>query len=307
LFSPRREEDTPVSEIDERSKDLIKTRIISKLKEMKSFPQFVVETLRKLNDPASNATDVAASLSRDEGLVLRTLKLANSATYGMPRNIADVSEAIALLGYKNISNIVLSATVYSVMDKGLTGYALDRGEMWRHSLTTAYTARHIAGMTRKAPPEEAYVGGLLHDIGKVVLNDYVRFGYGVIVKLVEEEHIPFTEAEYKVLGFDHSEVGALLVERWELPGAYHYSTLYHHRPNELSAEHAKYQPLVDIVSLANAVCLMMGIGIGADGLQSYLYPETLERLKIGDYETLMSDLVDFIGQASSEMEEMKEF
>ena len=295
-----------MSEIDERSRELIKTRIISKLKEIKSFPQFVVETLRKLNDPTSSASDVAASLSRDEGLVLRTLKLANSAAYGMSRNISDISEAIALLGYKNISNIVLAATVYSVMDKGLSGYALDRGELWRHSLTTAYAARYIAQTTRKVPPEEAYVGGLLHDIGKLVLNDYVRFGYGIIVKLVEEEHIPFTEAETKVLGFDHSTVGSLLVERWDLPKSYHYSTLLHHRPNDLDPENAEFQSLVDVVSVSNSMCLMMGIGLGADGLQNYMFPEPLERLGIQNYETLMSELVDFAGQAAQEMADMRE-
>ncbi|MDR1732032.1 MAG: HDOD domain-containing protein [Synergistaceae bacterium] len=295
-----------MSEIDERSRELIKTRIISKLKEIKSFPQFVVETLRKLNDPTSSASDVAASLSRDEGLVLRTLKLANSAAYGMSRHISDISEAIALLGYKNISNIVLAATVYSVMDKGLSGYALDRGELWRHSLTTAYTARHIAQLSNKVPPEEAYVGGLLHDIGKVVLNDYVRFGYGIIVKLVEEEHIPFTEAELKVLGFEHAMVGSLLVERWDLPEGYQYSTLLHHNPNALEAEHAKYQSLVDVVSVANSMCLMLGVGLGADGLQNYLFTEPLERLGIEDYEALLSELVDFAGQASQEMADMRD-
>lgn len=295
-----------MSEIDERSRELIKTRIISKLKEIKSFPQFVVETLRKLNDPTSSASDVAASLSRDEGLVLRTLKLANSAAYGMSRNISDISEAIALLGYKNISNIVLAATVYSVMDKGLSGYALDRGELWRHSLTAAYAARYIAQATRRVPPEEAYVGGLLHDIGKVVLNDYVRFGYGIIVKLVEEEHIPFTEAEQRVLGFDHAMVGSLLVERWELPEACQYSTLLHHKPNELGQEHAEYQAVVDVVSVANSMCLMLGVGLGADGLQNYMFPEPLERLGIQNYETLMSELVDFAGQAAQEMADMRE-
>ena len=295
-----------MSEIDERSRELIKTRIISKLKEIKSFPQFVVETLRKLNDPTSSASDVASSLSRDEGLVLRTLKLANSAAYGMSRNISDISEAIALLGYKNISNIVLAATVYSVMDKGLSGYALDRGELWRHSLTAAYAARYIAQTTKKVPPEEAYVGGLLHDIGKVVLNDYVRFGYGIIVKLVEEEHIPFTEAELKVLGFDHATVGSLLVERWDLPEGYHYSTLLHHSPNALEAERSAFQPLVDVVSVANSMCLMLGVGLGADGLQNYMYPEPLERLGIQNYEALMSELVDFAGQAAQEMADMRE-
>jgi putative nucleotidyltransferase with HDIG domain len=261
--------------------------------------------LRKLNDPTSNASDVASSLSRDEGLVLRTLKLANSAAYGMSRNISDISEAIALLGYKNISNIVLAASVYSVMDKGLNGYALDRGELWRHSLTSAYAARYIAQVTRKISPEEAYVGGLLHDIGKVVLNDYVHFGYGLIIKEVEEQRIPFTEAELKIIGFDHSTVGALLVERWNLPKGYYHSTLMHHKPNELEPEGAEFQSLVDVVSVANSLCLMMGIGLGADGLQNYIYPEPLERLGINNFEKLMSELVDFASEAAQELADMK--
>lgn len=290
--------------IDERSRELIKTRILNKIKEIKSFPQFVVDTMRKLNDPDSSAQDVATSLSRDEGLVIRTLKLANSAAYGISREISSVAEAIALLGYKNISNIVLSASVYSVMDKSLTGYALDRGTLWRHSLTVAYSARYISQKTKMALPEEAYVGGLLHDIGKVVLNDYVRFGYGIIVKLVEEQHIPFIDAEVQVLGFDHSLVGAMMVEKWGLPEPFRYAVAHHHTPNEL--EEPQYQSLVDVVHVANALCLMLGVGIGADGLQSYLYPETLERLGITEYEELMSELVDFVAQAETELSEMEE-
>ena len=294
-----------MSEVDERSKELIKTRIISKLKDIKSFPQFVLETLRKLNDPTSNASDVAQSLSRDEGLVLRVLKLANSAAYGMTRNISNISEAIALLGYKSVSNIVLAATVYSVMDKGLSGYALDRGELWRHSLTVAYASRYIAQVTKKVSPEEAYVGGLLHDIGKVVLNDYVRFGYGIIVKMVEEEQIPFTEAELRVLGFDHAMVGEILVERWDLPKGYQMAVAYHHKPNELPEDKLQYQPILDVVSVANSICLMLGIGLGADGLQTYMFPEPLERLGITNFEDLMADLVDFAGRIAQEMVDMK--
>lgn len=290
--------------IDEKSRELIKTRILNKIKEIKSFPQFVVETMRKLNDPDSSAQDVAASLSRDEGLVIRTLKLANSAAYGISREISSVAEAIALLGYKNISNIVLSASVYSIMDKSLTGYALDRGTLWRHSLTVAYSARYISQKTKMALPEEAYVGGLLHDIGKVVLNDYVRFGYGIIVKLVEEQHIPFIEAEVQVLGFDHALVGSMLVEKWGLPDSFRYAVAHHHSPNTL--DEPKYQSLVDVVHVANALCLMLGVGLGADGLQSYLYPEALERLGITEYEVLMSELVDFVAQAESELSEMEE-
>ena len=242
-----------MSEIDEKSRELIKTRIISKMQDIKSFPQFVMETMRKLNDPESNAADVARSLSRDEGLVLRILKLANSAAYGLSRNITNISEAIALLGYKSVSNIILAATVYSAMDKGLSGYALDRGELWRHSLMVAYTSRQLAKLTEKVSTEDAYVGGLLHDIGKVILNDYVRFGYGIIVKMVEEKHIPFTEAELQVLGFDHAMIGEIMIERWEMPKAYVAAVAYHHKPNDLPDDKKQYQPLLDVVTLANTM------------------------------------------------------
>ncbi|GAB1399207.1 HDOD domain-containing protein [Aminivibrio sp.] len=290
--------------MDERTRELIKTRILSKIKDIKSFPQFVVETMRKLNDPDSSAQDVAASLSRDEGLVIRTLKLANSAAYGISREISSLTEAIALLGYKNISNIVLSASVYTVMDKALSGYALDRGTLWRHSLTVAYASRFIAQRTGRTPPEEAYVSGLLHDIGKVVLNDYVRFGYGIILRLVEDENVSFLDAEHRVLGFDHAAVGALLVEKWNLPEAYKYAVAHHHTPNDL--KDPRYQAGVDVVHLANSLCLMLGVGLGADGLQNYLYPEVLERLEITDYEELMSSLVDFVALAEAELAEMEE-
>lgn len=293
-----------MSEIDEKSRELIKTRIIGNMQNIKSFPQFVLETMRKLNDPGSNAADVAKSLARDEGLVLRILKLANSAAYGMARKISNISEAIALLGYKSVSNIVLAATVYSAMDKGLSGYALDRGELWRHSLMVAYTSRHLAQITDKVSSEDAYVGGLLHDIGKVILNDYVRFGYGIIVKMVEEKHIPFTEAEWKVLGFDHAEIGDILVGKWDMPEAYRIAVAYHHKPNELPDDKKQYQPLLDVVTLANTICLMLGIGLGADGLQAYMFPEPIERLGIRNFDNLLSEMIDFAGNVASDMGDM---
>lgn len=293
-----------MSEIDEKSRDLIKTRILNKMQDIKSFPQFVLETMKKLNDPGSNAADVAQSLSRDEGLVLRILKLANSAAYGMTRNISNISEAIALLGYKSVSNIILAATVYSAMDKGLSGYALDRGELWRHSLMVAYTSRHLAKLTEKVSTEDAYVGGLLHDIGKVILNDYVRFGYGIIVKMVEEKHIPFTEAETQVLGFDHAAIGEILIEKWEMPEFYRIAVAYHHKPNELPEDKMQYQPLLDVVTLANTICLMLGIGLGADGLQAYMFPEPIERLGIKNFDSLLSEMIDFAGDVSNDMGDM---
>ena len=287
--------------LDERTRDLIQRRVLKRVNDIPSLPQFVIDTLKKLDDPKSSAQDVADKLSRDEGLVLRILRLANSAYYGLPRKITGVSEAIALLGFKTVKSIVLAASVYKFMDGSFTGYALDRGELWKHSLSVAFASRYLAKKIKGLDDEEAYVAGMVHDIGKIVLNDYVRFGYGIIAKLVEDDQMPFMEAERQVLGFDHAQVGGLIMEQWNLPETYMLAARYHHSPWELPEESKAHQVFVDVIHVANILCLMLGVGLGADGLQYKIHPESLERLGIADVEVLMSDLVDLMAKVDEEM------
>ena len=287
--------------LDERTRDLIQRRVLKRVNDIPSLPQFVIDTLKKLDDPKSSAQDVADKLSRDEGLVLRILRLANSAYYGLPRRITGVSEAISLLGFKTVKSIVLAASVYKFMDGSFTGYALDRGELWKHSLSVAFASRYLAKKIKGLDDEEAYVAGMVHDIGKIVLNDYVRFGYGIIAKLVEDDQVPFMDAERQVLGFDHAQVGGLIMEQWNLPETYMLAARYHHSPWELPEESKAHQVFVDVIHVANILCLMLGVGLGADGLQYKIHPESLERLGIADVEVLMSDLVELMAKVDEEM------
>mgnify|MGYP001016933273 FL=1 len=287
--------------LDERTRDLIQRRVLKRVNDIPSLPQFVIDTLKKLDDPKSSAQDVADKLSRDEGLVLRILRLTNSAYYGLPRRITGVSEAISLLGFKTVKSIVLAASVYKFMDGSFTGYALDRGELWKHSLSVAFASRYLAKRIKGLDDEEAYVAGMVHDIGKIVLNDYVRFGYGIIAKLVEDDQVPFMDAERQVLGFDHAQVGGLIMEQWNLPETYMLAARYHHSPWELPEESKAHQVFVDVIHVANILCLMLGVGLGADGLQYKIHPESLERLGIADVEVLMSDLVDLMAKVDEEM------
>ena len=287
--------------LDERTRDLIQRRVLKRVNDIPSLPQFVIDTLKKLDDPKSSAQDVADKLSRDEGLVLRILRLANSAYYGLPRRLTGVSEAISLLGFKTVKSIVLAASVYKFMDGSFTGYALDRGELWKHSLSVAFASRYLAKKIKGLDDEEAYVAGMVHDIGKIVLNDYVRFGYGIIAKLVEDDQVPFMDAERQVLGFDHAQVGGLIMEQWNLPETYMLAARYHHSPWELPEESKAHQVFVDVIHVANILCLMLGVGLGADGLQYKIHPESLERLGIADVEVLMSDLVDLMAKVDEEM------
>jgi len=293
--------------LDNRTRDLIQRRVLKRVKDIPSLPQLVVETLNKLDDPKSSAADVGHKLSLDEGLLVRVLRLANSAYYGLPRKITGVSEAVSYLGFKTVKSIVLAATVYKFMDGSFSGYALDRGALWRHSQSVAVTSRHIAERTGHADPEEAYIGGMMHDLGKTVLNDYVRFGYGVILRMVEEDKLTFCEAERSVLGFDHAQVGGLVLEQWNLPESYALAASHHHMPWELSAEKGEFLPCIDVVHAANAMCIMLGAGLGGDGLQYNLSTESLERLGIElEVEQVMSELVDILSGLEEELRERHE-
>ena len=122
--------------------------------------------------------------------------------------------------------------------------------------------------------------------------------------MVEEKHIPFTEAERQVLGFDHAMIGEILVEKWAMPPSYTVPIAYHHKPNELPEDKIQYQPLLDVVTVANTICLMLGIGLGADGLQAYMFPEPVERLGISNFDNLLSEMIDFAGSVASDMGDM---
>jgi putative nucleotidyltransferase with HDIG domain len=292
--------------LDDRTRDLIQRRVLKRVKDIPSLPQFVVETLKKLDDPTSSAADVSNRLSKDEGLVVRVLRLANSAYYGLSRKITGVSEAISFLGFKTVKSIVLAASIYKFMDNAFSGYSLDRGELWKHSQSVAAASRYLAEKLRISDPEEAYVGGLMHDIGKIVLNDYVRFGYSIILRLVEEDNVPFCEAERQVLGFDHAQVGGLVMEQWNLPEAYTYITTYHHTPWELPQDMNEFQPVVDIVHVSNAICIMLGVGIGADGMQYNISTDSLERLGLSEStEQIMGEFVDLLSSMEDEIKDVR--
>ena len=288
--------------IDGSPKEIIKKRILKRVKDIPSLPQFVILTLKKIDDERSSASDVAKSLSKDQGLVVRVLRLANSAYYGIPRTITSVTEAVALLGFKTLRSIVLAASIYPYMAESQKGYALDKGELWRHSLGVAYLSRYIGEKVGGIDLEEAYLAGLLHDIGKIVLNEYVRYGYSVINKMVEEKSIPFTYAEREVLGFDHAEIGGMIIDQWALPEIYSIVARYHHTPEQLPEEKQSYRAIVDIVHVANVMCLILGFGLGADGLQHNISEEALERFNLKDkVEELLSEAVNILYQLDEEM------
>jgi putative nucleotidyltransferase with HDIG domain len=158
----------------------------------------------------------------------------------------------------------MAAHTHALLGPQQGGYGLLPGALWTHSVAVALACQLIAGRHDRQQRGLLFTVGLLHDIGKIVLNEYVAAEYAEIVRVVRQEQLTFLEAERRVLGVTHAEVGEEVAKRWELPDPIPVCIRYHHEPAELPTP----DPTVDIVHLADAVCLLMGIG-GGDDSQLY--------------------------------------
>lgn len=261
-------------------KDKRLNHIVSKVKDMPVLPSRVNKIIEITEDPDSTIEDLEREILKDQSLTSKILKLANSAYYGYPRKINTVSQATILLGFQTIKSMALASTVSKMMAAELKGYALEKNDLWTQSQTCAIISRYIAKELHFSSPETAYIAGLLRDIGKTILNYYVEQEYNAIINKVEYEHISFLEAEKEILGFNHAQVGEKIAAKWNFPHELVEAIGLHHSP-----ERSTINPtLVSIVHIADAITMMMGVSIGADGLAYNFSPFALETLNISPNE-----------------------
>jgi putative nucleotidyltransferase with HDIG domain len=181
------------------------------------------------------------------------------------------------------------------LGRPLPGYSLDRGLLWRHSIACGLCARNVAAMVGYRDREEAYVAGLLHDVGKLIIDRHLRAEFAQVFQVVEREGIPFPEAERMVIGFDHAQIGEIVLGKWGLPATLAEAVGYHHSP--LASTGTSLLP--HIIHVADAITLMLGIGVGGDGLFYSIDYEVVRQLglDVSRIETLMGQLSDSLAEA----------
>jgi len=236
--------------------------IVARVDALPALPDTAVRLMAVINDPRSSMGDIVEAVGYDQALTSQVLKLCNSAYFGRSRTIASLEEAMLALGTLRVLQLVVSAHTNSVLARAQPGYGLLPGLLWRHSMAVALAAVLFAERLRIAATSVAFTAGLLHDIGKTVLSEHVGDAFAAIISLVKAETVSFCEAEKRILGFSHAEVGALIAEQWKLPETIVRCIRYHHTPAALTPPDL----LVDTVYLADSMCLMMGVGLGEDGL-----------------------------------------
>jgi putative nucleotidyltransferase with HDIG domain len=221
-----------------------------------TLPTVVSKMIDLVDNPKTSAASLARLISTDQALTAKILKLANSAYYGFPREISTVNMAIVVLGFNTVKDMGLSLSVFEVFKDAEGGRVFDVSKFWEHSIGCGAASRMIARRLKYRFVGEAFVAGLLHDIGKVILNQYVHKEFVDIIGLAASGETSLEVAEEKIIGTGHPQVGSWLAEKWNLPKIIVESIAFHHDPWE-----AKMEPLlVAIVSVANYLCHLCNIG-----------------------------------------------
>ncbi len=230
---------------------------IEKIANLPTLPEVASTLLQIINDPTTSASDAANLISRDLSLTSKVLRLANSAFYGIPRTITTVQNAVVILGLKVINTLVLSITVFEMFPSDRRNQYFDRKKFWQHSLACAVIAKQLALRMRRFnlfDPEECFCAGLLHDIGKVVMDQYLREEFDASLQMARTKSMPLYQCEAEIIGADHCEVGDWLTSRWDLPQDIQLPIVHHHAPQNAPAA----REITILVHLSDVICYELG-------------------------------------------------
>jgi putative nucleotidyltransferase with HDIG domain len=265
-----------------------KSEITAAMERIKPIPQVALKVMRLVDHQEGSIDTIAKEIRKDQVMTARTLRLANSALFAARQTIASLDHAIVFLGQQHLIKLVISAAIQGYFDQSGQGYALCKGGIYHHALGCALIAEILAKRTQLVDPTMAYTAGLVHDIGKVVLDQYITAVYPLFYRRIMEQDEDVIHIEKRLLNIDHTQVGYMLAREWSLPDPLVEAIRHHHYPG-----HADNHPnLVNIVYLADLLMSRFLTGLEIERLDTQTLSQHLEALglKISDF----TDLVDAI-------------
>lgn len=258
---------------------------IARTLELPVLPATTQKVLGLMSDPDVSIEKIKRLVSTDPGLTAKILKVANSAFYGSYRNIQNLSQAILRLGLNAVRNIVVATSMKNVYKK----FGLTEKLIWEQMIGSALAASVIARQTRLVDPEDAFIGGLLHDIGKVVLNNEYPDKFAKIMERVYNDQVSFETAEKEVFEFSQREVGAIVVKKWGFPENLEFLIKFLDDQEALSRDRQLMQ-LASIITLSDRMCQKFGMGWRKAGTSEVSFGNLPEVLGLS--EEVMPELVE---------------
>lgn len=255
---------------------------------LQPIPQVALKILRLINEDNYDIPTLAEEVRKDQVLSARTLKLCNSVFVGRREKVGSLDHALVYLGQTLLIKFVISASINNFFQQAARGYSLCKGGIYHHAVGTAVIAEKIAQMSQKADPMAAYTAGLLHDIGKVVLDQYIQSALPLFYRELQQENKNFVEVEKDLLGIDHTEAGAHLARRWSFPDSLTESIIYHHHPEDSNEN----RELVHTVYLADLLMSRFHPGLEVERLDTNALNSRLATLGLSTH--AFTEIVDVI-------------
>lgn len=232
-------------------------RIILKTVDIPSLPPIAMKVMGLIQDDYASLKTLEDIISRDQGFATRLLRIANSPYYGRDRKIEDIPQAILLIGFETLKSLVIATSLKDLH----RNFGVFEQRLWEHSLGVALCSSLLAMVTRLATSDEALVCGLIHDVGKTVINNAMPEMYMQIYEKMYEEHRPIIEIENEVIGFNHTIIGSLIAKKWKLPEKLEVVITHHHTYPYPDYEDQAFADICNIVRVADQICLNLGIGL----------------------------------------------
>lgn len=241
------------------------------------IPQIALKVLRMIRDDTSEMEQIAREIKQDQVISAKVIRMCNSAFFSRGTKIDSIDRALVILGMRRLLQMVLSASMEQVFPHIEQGYSLCKGGLFTHALGTALVSEELSRYIDYKAPDIAYTAGLLHDIGKVVLDQYIADAYPLFYRGIEEDGRDLASIEIKELGITHNEAGSILAQRWNLPENLVEVIRFHHQPEKAPV----YGDLAHLVYLADLLMSRFVIGYDLERLDTELLSSRLNALGLG--------------------------
>ena len=225
--------------------------------DLPTIPVIAIRVMQLIESENATAEQLAKIVASDPAVAARVLKISNSSFYGCRRQIQTISNAIVVLGFSTLRSLVVAASLKQVYKP----FGLTEKMLWEHSFGTGLAAKIIAQQTGAANEEEAFLAGLFHDIGKIIMNTLDRDKFQEVMQRCYNEQISFEDAERSVYPFSHEEVGANVIKKWNFPEVLASAVEQHHTLEFGALDDPALVRLTAVTSLADIFCLKLGIGV----------------------------------------------
>ena len=274
----------PMGSVSSEDQQGIVDAAVAEISHIATLPEITLKIIELVEDPSSTAQDLHNVISNDPALCSRILKVVNSAFYGLPRQIGSINRAIVLLGLNAVKNIAIAASLTKLFRGGELCPQFSAKELWVHSIATAAAAKLVCDELHLGLSDEAFLAGLIHDIGIMVEVQAMRHELLQVFEEMtfDDEGNPtcnMREIEQRIVGADHQAFGAALCEAWKFPKSFTYVTQHHHDPSALPVAN---RMLASIVYVADRIAGQLGYGFRADLTDLTVQPETIADLGITD-------------------------